>query len=143
MDTGHFISFHADSPGNIPYNIVGDGAHQTVEAGGETKTKGAESMHWHNMSAFLMDTLTSLNAEHSGRTPVMLFFYCLCGLQLQRVLGSQFTTDSCVAILVFRISGGILHVSGMRKVTITDTKGPVNAVSVFKFFQTENHRLLL
>lgn len=56
MDTGHFISFHADSLGNIPYNIVyshfGLWHSPTTEARGETRTEREQnactSIAWAN-----------------------------------------------------------------------------------------------
>lgn len=88
MDTGHFISFHADSPGNKAHNIVRGDCEGTE--------RREQEVYWHNMSAFLMDSLASLNAAHGGKTPFMLFFFFfgLCWLQLQHVclvVGLQLT----------------------------------------------------
>lgn len=107
MDTGHFIPFHADSLGNIPYNIVCkslcEGTQQTGgdierEREGESEQKAyalAEHELIFNRFSRINECGTWWEDHHSWFLFIYLF---LSVLQLKHVLERQFTTGSCIVI---------------------------------------------
>lgn len=117
MDTGHFISFHADSPGNKAHNI--ERGQLWVRALSRESRKRALAKHeciFNGLSCIIECSTWRQDSIHV----LFSFFPCLCWLQPQHVcLVVDLQLTAVMPFLVFRIiwyipvgcHGVILHIS--------------------------------